>query len=116
MNKMAILAGAAVLATMSASDTAMAQGPTATSSQVDAKAVVADLQRILDANYVLPEVRPKLSAALSQGLAAGRYNVSDPSVLAERINADMSAVAHDKHLGMHYDPAQQARLAASPAG
>ena len=116
MNKMAILAGAAALATMSASDAAMAQGPTATSSQVDAKAVVADLQRILDVNYVLPEVRPKLSAALSQGLAAGRYNVSDPSVLAERINADMSAVAHDKHLGMHYDPAQQARLAASPAG
>jgi len=116
MNKMAILAGAAALATMSASDAAMAQGPTATSSQIDAKAVVADLQRILDANYVLPEVRPKLSAALSQGLAAGRYNVSNPSVLAERINADMSAVAHDKHLGMHYDPAQQARLAASPAG
>ncbi len=75
-------------------------------SQIDAKAVVADVQRILDANYVLPEMRPKLSAALSQGLAAGRYNVSDPSVLAERINADMSAVAHDKHLGMQYDPAQ----------
>ena len=117
MNKMAILAGAAALATISASDAALAQGSAvATSSQIDAKAVVADVQRILDANYVLPEMRPKLSAALSQGLAAGRYNVSDPSVLAERINADMSAVAHDKHLGMHHDPAQQARLAASPAG
>ncbi len=117
MNKMAILAGAAALATISASDAALAQGSAvATSSQIDAKAVVADVQRILDANYVLPEMRPKLSAALSQGLAAGRYNVSDPSVLAERINADMSAVAHDKHLGMHHDPAQQTRLAASPAG
>ena len=116
MRKMAILAGAAALATISASDAAMAQGSTATSSQIDARAVVTDVQRILDANYVLPEMRPKLIAALSQGLAAGRYNVSDPSVLAERINADMSAVAHDKHLGMHHDPAQQTRLAASPAG
>jgi hypothetical protein len=117
MNKMAILAGAAALATISASDGAIAQGaPAATSSKIDAKAVVADLQHILDANYVLPEMRPKLSGALAQGVAAGRYNVSDPSVLAERINADMSAVAHDKHLGMHFDPAQQSRLAASPAG
>ena len=117
MSKMAILAGAAALATISASDGAIAQGaPAATSSKIDAKAVVADLQHILDANYVLAEMRPKLSGALAQGVAAGRYNVSDPSVLAERINADMSAVAHDKHLGMHFDPAQQSRLAASPAG
>ena len=117
MNKMAILAGAAALATVSASDAALAQGSAVTtSSQIDAKAVVADVQRILDANYVLPEMRPKLRAALSQGLAAGRYNVSDPSVLAERINADMSAVAHDAHLGMQFDPKQSAQLAAHPAG
>ena len=117
MNKMAILAGAAALATISTSEAAMAQeAATSASSQIDAKAVLADVQRILDANYVLPEMRPNLSAALSQGLAAGRYNVSDPNVLVERINADMSAVAHDKHLGMQYDPSQQARLAASSAG
>jgi hypothetical protein len=117
MNKMAILAGTAALATISASNAATAQGSSAAaSSQIDAKAVVADVQRILDANYVLPEMRPKLSAALSQGLAAGRYNVSDPSVLAERINADLTAVAHDGHLGMHFDPKQSAQLAARPAG
>ena len=117
MKKMTILVGAAALAAVSASNAAMAQeGTVAAKAQIDAKAVVADVQRILDANYVLPELRPKLSAALNRGLAAGRYDVSDPSVLAERINADMSAVANDKHLGMQYDPAQQARLAASSAG
>lgn len=115
MNKMAILAGAAALATISASDAAMAQ-TAAVSPTVDAKAVVADVQRILNENYVLPELRPKLSAALDQGLAAGRYNVSDPSVLSERINADLTAVAHDGHLGMHFDPKQSAQLAAKPAG
>jgi hypothetical protein len=65
---------------------------------------------------VLADVRPRLDAALAQGLASGRYKVSDPAELAERINSDMAAVAHDKHLGMHFDPAEQARLAALPQG
>ena len=117
MKTMAILAGAAALATISASDGATAQQMTAAApAQVDARAIVADVQRILDANYVLPEMRPKLRAALAEGLAAGRYNVSDPSVLAERINADMTAVAQDAHLGMHFDPRRSAELAERPAG
>jgi hypothetical protein len=113
---MAALAGAAALALIPSDAGAQAQERRPPPLRSTRKPWSRTCKRILDANYVLPEVRPKLSAALSQGLAAGRYNVSDPSVLAERINADMSAVAHDKHLGMHYDPAQQARLAASPAG
>jgi hypothetical protein len=101
-----------------ASGSAAAQpAPAATAAtQVDAQKVVADVRRIIAANYVLADVRPKLDAALAQGLAAGRYNVTDPGELADRINADMNAVAHDKHLGMHYDPKQQAELAARPAG
>ena len=117
MNKMAILAGAAALATIGPSDMAMAQQAAATApAKIDAKAVVADVRRILNENYVLPELRPKLDAALVQGLAAGRYNVSDPTVLAQAINADLDAVAHDAHLGMHYQPDEAAKLAALPAG
>lgn len=117
MSRMAILAGTAALSLIPASGAAQAQAAPATATaKVDAKAVVADVRKILNANYVLPETRPKLDAALAAGLASGRYDVTDPAVLAERINADMSAVAHDKHLGMQYDPAQEARLAARPAG
>jgi hypothetical protein len=117
MKKMAILAGAAALATITPGDTALAQQAAALApAKVDAKAVVADVRRILNENYVLPEMRPKLDAALARGLAAGRYNVSDPGVLAERINADLTEVAHDGHLGMHHDPKQAAQLAARPAG
>ena len=79
--------------------------------QVDGQKVVADVRRILAANYVLADVRPKLDAALAQGLAAHRYDVADPNLLAERINADMSTVAHDKHLGIHFAPERQAELA-----
>ena len=117
MRRMAELAGAAMLALIPANASAAVQEAAAvTPASVDAKAVVADVTRILNENYVLPDLRPKLAAALSKGLADGHYSVSDPNVLAERINADLDAVAHDAHLGMHPDPKQAAELAARPRG
>ena len=112
MLRSVILLGlAAFLAT---SSPAVAQpSPTA---NIDSRAIVADVRRILAANYVLPETRPKLDAVLAKGLGSGRYNVSQSSELVDRINADLESVAHDKHLGLEYDPAQQAELAARPAG
>ena len=114
--RMAILASAAVLALVSSSDGAQPAAPIATAAQVDPQKVVDNVRKILAANYVLADVRPKLDAALVQGMATGNYNVTDPGVLADRINADLSAVAHDKHLGMHYDPTQSAELAARSPG
>lgn len=105
-----------MLATGSTGWSAAPQTTSASATQVDPKAVVADVQRILDANYVLPELRPKLHDALAKGLASGRYNVTDTGVLADRINEDLTVVAHDGHLGMHFDPKQAADLAARPAG
>ena len=117
MVRMAILAGAAAASLVPVSSAALAQAAPATAeAKVDGRAVVADVRKILAANYVLPETRPKLDAALAKGLAAGRYDVSDPQLLAERINADMDAIAHDKHLGMHFDPQQSKELASRPAG
>ena len=116
MLRMAILAGVAAASLVPGSSAALAQAAPAAEAKVDGRAVVADVRKILGENYVLPETRPKLDAALAKGLAAGRYDVSDPQVLAERINADMEAVAHDKHLGIRHDPDEQVRLAARPAG
>ena len=59
-------------------------------------------------------MRPKLDSALAKGLAAGRYDVSEPAVLVERVNADLAAVTPDKHLGLQYDPRSAA--AAEQAG
>jgi hypothetical protein len=113
---MGILVSAAALALVSHNGAAQTVPAPASAAQIDARAVVADVRRILNENYVLPDMRPKLDAALSEGLAKGQYNVSDPMVLADRINADLDAVAHDAHLGMHYDPAQSTSLAARPPG
>ena len=82
----------------------------------DSREVVAGIRKVLAENYVLAEVRPKLDAALARGLADGRYDVTDPAVLTERVNADMAAVAHDKHLGMRHDPRAAAEIAAAPQG
>lgn len=116
----AIIASLMLVAAISTAAVAVqaqnAPAPTPAAAQVDGKAVVTEIRRILARNYVLPEVRPKLDAALAKGLADGRYDVSDPSVLVERINTDLAAVAHDKHLGMHYDPAEAAQLEAQPPG
>ena len=116
MKLMTALAGAAALAITSGSATAQANAQAATTApaKVDAKATVNDIRRILNENYVLPELRPKLDAALAKGLASGRYNVTEAPVLAERINADMEAVAHDRHLGMRFDPKQASDLATRP--
>lgn len=115
MFRMAILAGAAA-AVIPSTGSAQSPAPAATTQNVDVRAVVADVRRILNENYVLPEMRPKLDAALAKGLAEGRYDVTDTGLLAERINADLAAVANDGHLGMHYDAKQAADLVARPPG
>lgn len=85
---------------------------TAPARTFDARAAVAEVRRVLAANYVLAEVRPRLDAALAKGLAAGRYDVADPNELTARINADLAEVAHDKHLGLMFDPQRAASLGA----
>ena len=83
MKTMAILVGAAAIAITPAGATAALQGAGAAkpAAALDANAVVADVQRILNENYVLPELRPQLSTALAKGLADGHYDVSDPGDL-----------------------------------
>jgi peptidase S41-like protein len=84
----------------------------AQSSQLDARAIVADVRRVISQRYVLPDRRPALDAVLAEGLASGRYDVTDPGLLAERINADLERVGRDRHLGFDYDPQQAAIHAA----
>jgi hypothetical protein len=82
----------------------------AASAQADGRAVVAEVRRVIAERYVLPE--RVLDAALARSLAAGRYDVREPVQLAERINADLAAAGHDRHLNFSYNPRQAGMLAA----
>ena len=84
-------------------------------TQAQSRAVVAEVRRIIAARYVLPERRPVLDAALARSLAAGRYDVGDRAELAQRINADLDAAGHDRHLNFNYSP-RQANLLAQGGG
>ena len=86
-----------------------AQAPvpaTAAAAALDSRAVVAEVRRIIAERYVLPERRPALDAILARGLASGRYDVREPALLAERINADLDTAGHDRHLNFNFNPRQ----------
>lgn len=83
-----------------------------TSQAIDPQAVVGEVRRIIAERYVLPERRPALDAVLAEGLSSGRYRVTDPVMLAERINADLARVGRDRHLNFRYDPRQAQIVAA----
>lgn len=83
---------------------------------VDAARVVADIRALIARDYVDAEKREPLDAALARGLASGRYANLDPMELGNRINADMAAVAHDKHLNIHFSPDEAKSLAAGAPG
>ena len=118
MNKMAELAGAAALALIPRTRMRAAQEATAAASAIGRR----ESGRRRRAAHPRTKITSCRNCARSwpppcrRGWPTGRYNVSDPSVLAERINADLAAVAHDHHLGMHSDPKQAAELAARPHG
>ncbi|HYG30899.1 MAG TPA: S41 family peptidase [Allosphingosinicella sp.] len=113
---MRIAAFLVVSALLAAAPASAAQSPTAGSPSaagLDARAVVADVRRVIAERYVLPERRPALDAVLAEGLASGRYAVAEPRLLAERINEDLARVGRDRHLNFSFNPEQSAVLAAA---
>lgn len=110
------LAGALVISAAPGSSAQPAEAPLdAAARQHDPAAVVAEVRRLIAENYVVPERRPALDAVLAEGLSSGRYNVPEPAVLAERINADLARVGRDHHLNFKYDPRRVAMLSAQTA-
>lgn len=93
-----------------------AQAPAAAQARAfDARAVVAEVQRTIAADYVLPDRRPALDAALAAASRSGRYDTRDPAELARRINADLERVGRDRHLNFTLNPERAAILASARA-
>ncbi len=62
--------------------------------------VVAQLATALRDRYVFPEVGEQAAAKLEAALAAGAYDTLDHAAFAARLQADVAAIAHDKHLNI----------------
>ncbi|HEX8469890.1 MAG TPA: hypothetical protein VF633_02155, partial [Brevundimonas sp.] len=78
---------------------------------VNSSAIVAEVRRVIGERYVLPERRPALDAVMAEGLATGRYDVTDGAVLAERLNADLEKTGQDLHLWFRFDPREAGIIA-----
>ena len=95
---------------------AMAQPASQTAAAVDGPAVAAEVKRLLNAQYVLPELRAKFAAVIDKGIASGRYAVPDANLLTTRLNEDLASVSSDKHLGVMVDPERSRALASAAPG
>jgi hypothetical protein len=71
----------------------------------EARAVVAEVTRLVQAHYVIPERRAAIVAAVNAALATGRYDVADRGEFASRITEDLRAAGQDRHLFVADDPA-----------
>ena len=71
----------------------------------------------LTRRYVYPDVARRAAAAIKSALAAGSYDaITEPRAFADRLTADIAAIAHDKHLRVNaFGPPPAAGGAPPPA-
>ena len=75
-----------------------------------------DIAARFTAIYVDPELRPRIVERLDREGRAGRYDVDDPKVFADRVTSDLRDVARDEHLALTVDPAAYAAAVAPAHG
>ena len=69
--------------------------------KAEVKHVVGQVQALIQAHYLHPDVAATVSRVLAEGLGEGRYPADEPS-LAMAITADLQSVNGDKHLRLLY--------------
>jgi hypothetical protein len=83
-------------------------------SAADRNTALETVKQVLADQYVFPELRAKLVERLNRGQKAGRYDVDEPNVFAERVTDDLRAVSRDGHLSLRHSPAEYAAALAPP--
>jgi hypothetical protein len=80
------------------------------------RAAIEALSTKLIAGYVFPDAAARMVSALREAVARDAYrDITDPRTFADRVTADLRAVAPDKHLAVFFSP-QSASTPAPPAG
>jgi hypothetical protein len=99
MLRLSLVAAAFVLAA-----TALAAPPQVTREQ--ARAAAQEVIRLVEAHYVFPDKRAAIAGAVRSARDSGRYDVTAPQDLAERVTQDLFAASNDGHLNFKFDPDQ----------
>ena len=70
-----------------------------------ATAVIQDIPKILDENYIFPDVAKKMSELILRRLQEGAYDdLTNPMKFCDAVTDDMRSVSKDKHLSLTYSP------------
>ena len=77
---------------------------------MDSNSVAQAVRDAVKKNYLLTKKVPLIVAALDKGIAEGRYAGLEGRQLADRLNQDLTAAAHDKHLAINFDPVRASML------
>jgi hypothetical protein len=87
-----------------------AQAAPATITVAQARALVDKEIDLVSKNYVIEDKRAAIVAVLRANAAAGKYDITNPAALAEKLGSDAIAASHDKHMWIKYDPTQYAAM------
>lgn len=105
-----VMALAATLAAPASANPGEGEAQAEEPATVDANAIVREVRDAIAENYVLGDKVAVISAALDAGIASGRYAGLSGGALADQLNQDLTAVAHDKHLAINFDPARASMM------
>ena len=107
----AVLAFAAFLAPRAPAVAQQAAPAERTISAGDRDRALSSIAAAIRTTYVLTEKRAQIAGRLElRARDERRYDVTDPTVLAERVTADLLAASGDAHLYLSYDPVQYAAV------
>ncbi len=73
-------------------------------TKAQSHAVIDEIAKLVEKDYVFPEKRAGIVAELRKREAEGRYDIANPSLFAQTLSDDMVAISHDKHMWFQYDP------------
>ncbi|MBE0665928.1 MAG: S41 family peptidase, partial [Candidatus Aminicenantes bacterium] len=81
------------------------QGQPAAVGNVEKQAVVEAVVKVLNAQYVFPDVAKKMGDLIKKNLKAGKYKlIEEPRAFALQLTEDLRSISHDRHLGVRYAP------------
>ena len=92
------LSGPALAALQPAPPTTSASAPAAPMDATARKRVIDAAIAKMTTDYVFPDKVPAIARVLRAGLAGKYRTITDPNAFADAVDADMEAVANDRHL------------------